>query len=561
MRTRFLAFALALMAAGCSRAPQLPQPVTEWWQQAIIYEIYPRSFADTNGDGVGDLNGITAHLDYLRDLGIDAIWITPFYPSPQVDFGYDISDYRAIDSQYGTMADFDRLVAEAGKRNIRVIADLVLNHTSDRHAWFAESRSSRTNPKADWYVWRDGKPNHQPPNNWQSLFGHSAWQLDPRRGQYYYHAFYKEQPDLNWSNPEVRKAMYDAARFWMQHGVAGFRLDAISRLFEDPELRDETVLPGKNAYGEPNLTQKYTDNLPELHDVLRELRKVANEFPDRVLIGETYLPSAEELAKMYGHGDELQLPMDMQFGIVNRLSAADFRARLRDAETALGGNTPLLVFDNHDNPRSWNRYGDGAHDAAIARLLAVLQLTPRDTALLYYGQELGMVNNDPKRKEDVKDPIGRIGWPLEKGRDGERTPMEWNSGANAGFSTARSTWLPAAPGYETRNVAVEDQDPGSLLSFYKALIRLRRENPALRNGGFALVNENDDNVLAYLRRTADGKTVLVALNMTAAPQKASYDLGHGQATTLISTFAQAGQRADLKSLTMPPYGAFVGQVE
>ena len=563
MRTRLLALVLALLSeAACSRAPEAVKPAPEWWQQAVIYQIYPRSFGDTNGDGVGDLNGITAHLDYLRDLGVDGIWITPFYPSPQVDFGYDISDYRNIDPQYGTLADFDRLVAEARKRNIRVLADLVLNHTSDKHPWFVDSRSSRTNPKADWYVWRDGKPNHQPPNNWQSLFGGSSWEYDAKRGQYYYHEFYKEQPDLNWHNPEVRKAMYDVARFWMDRGVAGFRLDAISRLFEDPELRDEPVLePGTNAYGGPILNEEYTDNLPEVHDVLRELRRVVDAYPGRVLIGETYLPNVQELLKMYGrHDDELQLPMDMQFGMTNRLSVADFRARLREAEQQLGGRTPLLVFDNHDNIRGWNRYGDGKHDLAIARLLAALLLTPRDTALVYYGQEIGMENDDPKRREGVKDPIGRRGWPKEKGRDGERTPMQWDASAGAGFSTAKTTWLPVAPSYHTRNVAVEEQDPDSLLNFYKALIRLRKENEALHSGSFKLIDEQNFNVLGYVRQTPDGKTVLVSLNFTAGPQEVSYHLDTRQATTLLSTFVKAGQQVDVRNMMLPPYGVWIGQM-
>ena len=562
-RTRFLAFLVVLLSGiGCSRAPQVPKASNQWWQQAVIYQIYPRSFGDTNGDGVGDLNGITQHLDYLRDLGVAGIWITPFYPSPQVDFGYDISDYRNIDPQYGTLADFDRLVAEAGKRHIKVLADLVLNHTSDKHAWFVESRLSRTNPKADWYIWRDGKPNHQPPNNWQSLFGGSSWQYDPQRGQYYYHEFYKEQPDLNWHNPDVQRAMYDVARFWMEHGVSGFRLDAISRLFEDPELRDEPVAePGTNAYGGPILNEEYTDNLPEVHDVLAELRRVTNAFPGRVLIGETYLPSVEELLKMYGrNNDELQLPMDMQFGMTNRLSVRDFRERLREAETGLGGNMPLLVFDNHDNTRSWNRYGDGVNNMAIAKVLAGLLLTPRDTALVYYGEEIGIENNDPKRKEDVKDPIGRAGWPREKGRDGERTPMQWDGGPGAGFSTAKATWLPLAPGYQTRNVAVEQKDPNSLLNFYKALIRLRRENPALRSGDVELTDENNNNVLAFLRR-GEGKTVLVALNFTPGPQEASYHVGVRQATTLLSTFANVGQPADVMRMLLPPYGVWVGELQ
>jgi alpha-glucosidase len=553
---------LALAVLPLGHAAGQPKAAEPWWKNAVIYEIYPRSFADTNGDGIGDLNGITRRLDYLASLGVDAIWLTPFYPSPQVDFGYDISDYRAIDPQYGTLADFDRLVAEAGKRNIRVVGDLVLNHTSDKHPWFIESSSSRTNPRADWYMWQDGKGSGRPPNNWQSLFGHSAWQWNPRRRQFYYHQFYKEQPDLNWRNPDVRAAMYDVARFWMKHGVAGFRLDAITALFEDPRLRDERVLPGANAFGDPIVSREYTDNLPEVHDVLRELRRTTDEFPGRVLIGETYVSSVQDLARMYGaSNDELQLPMDTQLGFLNHISATDFRRLLRDAETGLDGNTPLFVFDNHDNRRSWDRYADGAHDAAIARLIATLLLTPRCSALLYYGQELGMENSDPQRREDVRDPIGITGWPQEKGRDGERTPMQWTDGANAGFSTGSSTWLPVAPDYKERNVAVERPDPNSLLNFYKALIRLRKQNSALRDGDFALVNASDRNVLSYLRKAGDGASVLVVLNCTALPQTVSFDLPSKEAATLLSSFAKTGRPVDLKRFMLPPYGSWVGQLK
>ena len=547
----------AILAAATLPCLSAAEP---WWQHAVIYEIYPRSFADSNGDGIGDLNGIAKHLDYLADLGIDAIWITPFYPSPQVDFGYDISNYEGIDPQYGAMADFDRLVAEAGKRHIRVITDLVLNHTSDKHPWFVESASSRTNPKADWYIWRDGKGAGKPPNNWISLFGHSAWQWDAKRKQFYYHEFYKEQPDLNWRNPEVRNAMYDMVRFWLQRGVAGFRLDAITTLFEDPQWRDEPYEPGTNAFGDRNVSRVYTDNLPEVHDVLRELRKVTDEFPDRVLVGETYVSNAHELARMYGeHNDELQLPMDTQLGFLNHISADDFRRVLRDAESGINGNTPLFVFDNHDNTRSWNRYADGAHDAVIARLIATLLLTPRCASLIYYGEELGMENNDPQRKEDVRDPIGIAGWPKEKGRDGERTPMQWSDKTDAGFSTAASTWLPLAPDYKERNVALERHDPNSLLNFYKALIQLRKTNPALRDGDFVLVNATDHNVLTYLRQARDGTRVLVALNCIGRSQTVRFEAA-GQASTLLSSFAKAGQAEDLGRLMLPAYGSWIGQV-
>ncbi len=537
-----------------------------WWKHAVIYEIYPRSFADSNGDGTGDLNGITQHLDYLKELGVDAIWLTPFYPSPQVDFGYDISDYEGIDPQYGTMQDFDRLMAEAKKRGIRLINDMVFNDTSDKHPWFIESESSRTNPKADWYVWNDGKPNRQPPNNWTSTFGHSAWQWVDSRNQFYYHEFYKEQPDLNWRNPDVRKAMYDTLRFWMKKGVAGFRLDAITMLFEDSALRDEPEAAGTNAYGDRNLVHEYTDNLPEMTDVLKELRSVTNEFPGRVLIGETYVHSIEDLAKIYGEkNDELQLPMDTQVGFFNKLSAPDFRRLLTDAETKLNGNVPLIVFENHDNRRLLDRYGDGVHNDAIARLIATLLLTPRDAALIYEGQELGVVTVDPKRKEDVKDPIGRLGWPIDKGRDGERLPMPWNGDNNAGFSSSKTTWLPVSPDYKTVNVSVETRDPNSLLNYYKTLVRLRKQNAELRDGEFVSVDETNPNVLSFLRKTADGKAVLVLLNMSASQQSFKLDLKSAGVSgkhlrKLLASSADLSP-SSLESVSLPPYGSYIGHVE
>jgi alpha-glucosidase len=537
-----------------------------WWKHAVIYEIYPRSFGDSNGDGIGDLNGITQHLDYLKSLGVDAIWLTPFYPSPQVDFGYDISNYEAIDPQYGTMGDFEHLVAEAKKRGLRVINDMVLNHTSDQDPWFIESKSSRTNPKADWYVWRDGKPDGQPPNNWVSIFGHSAWQYEPSRKQYYYHEFYKEQPDLNWRNPEVRKAMYDTLRFWMKKGVAGFRLDAITMLFEDADLRDEPYIDGTNAFGDKNVNRQYTDNLPEVHDVLKQLHEVTDEFPGRVLIGETYLHTAEDLLKMYGaRNDELQLPMDTQLGFLNKLSAPTFRSMLTSAETELKGNTPLFVFENHDNRRLIDRYGDGVHNDAIERLIATLLLTPRDAALIYEGEELGVKTIDPARVEDVKDPIGRLGWPKEKGRDGERLPMPWNGDNDAGFSVAKQTWLPVSPDYKTVNVASQSKQPDSMLNYYKNLLRLRRQDTQLRDGEFIGIDNDNPNVLSYLRKTKDGKAVLVCLNMSSDAQDLKFDLTVTGVTgthlkRLLASSSDINPTA-VDHVSLPPYGSYVGHVE
>jgi alpha-glucosidase len=554
--------------------------VDPWWKHAIIYEIYPRSFQDTNGDGIGDINGITSRLEYLKDLGIDAVWITPMYPSPQIDFGYDISDYTSIDPQYGTMADLDHLFAEAKKRNIRVLMDFVMNHTSDQHPWFKESRSSRTNPKRDWYVWHDGKDNG-PPNNWQSWFGHSAWTLDPATNQYYYHYFYVQQPDLNWRNPEVKKAMFDVVRFWLDKGAAGFRIDAVSRLYEDPSLHDDPYLPGYNAYGDRNIEHKYTDNLPEVHDTLRELRALVDKYAGNpVLISEADEPNINELSKMYGqNNDEVQLPMDFQIADVNRLCASCFRKLLDEVENNPAHGWPEYFFGNHDQDRSWDRYGDGQHNDQIAKLMAALLLTPRATPQMYYGEEIGMVTTPPARVEDVKDPIGKIGWPKEKGRDGERTPMQWDSGKNAGFSTAAKTWLPVPPSARERNVEVQKKDPNSIYNFYKRLIALRHTNAALNFGSYMTVNPNDPNVLSFLRKNPNGPSVLVALNMSSLEQKVNYDLGPQGIRGLTVTPLLVAPKLDsklhslhggqsysfkplhLSNVVLPPFGVFIGQVE
>ena len=523
----------------------------QWWQHAVFYEIYPRSFADSNNDGVGDLKGITAKLGYLHELGVDAIWITPCYPSPQVDFGYDVSDYENIDPMYGTLADFDRMAAESKKQNIRIIFDYVINHTSDQHKWFLASKSSKSSPYRNWYVWRDGKGANQPPNNWTSDFGGSAWKFDPTTGQYYYHYFYAEQPDLNWNNPAVEKAMFDVTRWWYKRGVAGFRLDAVDTLFEDPDLRDNPVLPGTNKFGDPNTEPKYNKKLPGVHDVLKDLRKVADEH-DAVLIGETWTKNIDELKEYYGeHNNELQLPMDFMFTRVDKLSAAEFRRQIAAADSA--GGWPTWVITNHDIPRSYNRYGDGVHNDDIAKLMAALYLTLRGTPIMYYGEELGMENNDPKRREDVKDPEGRTGWPKEKGRDGERTPMQWSDAVNAGFST-HDPWLPVPDSYKTHNVATESKDPNSVLEFYRKVLALRHKNSALLEGNYTAVNEDDANVLAYVR-SYKGKSVLVALNLSSSAQKASFNLA-GSPSALLAT---PGAEAKGSEVSLPAFGVFIAE--
>jgi len=530
----------------------------------VVYEIYPRSFADADNNGVGEIKGITSKLDYLKDLGVDALWITPCYPSPQVDFGYDISDYKAIAPEYGTMADFDELLAEAKKRDIKIIMDFVMNHSSDKHPWFVESASSKDNAKRDWYIWRDGV-NGAPPNNWISLFGHSAWKLYPETGQYNYHFFYPEQPDLNWRNSEMRKAMYDAARFWLDKGVAGFRLDAVQALFEDPKLPDNPVKEGKNQYGDPNTEYLHNDRLPEVHDVLRELRAVLDMYPgDRVLIGETTGSDIAEISKSYGKNlDEVQLPMNFIMAYINKLSAPEFRKRISEWDKNPAGGWPLYFFSNHDQVRHFVRYGDKIHNEDIAKLTAAVLMTVRGTPMMYYGEELGMQNNDPKTKEDVQDPIGKIGWPAEIGRDGERTPMQWNSEINAGFSKAKP-WLPVSPDYKKVNVASEDADKNSVLNFYKQLIHLRKTEDALKNGSYETLDDHNPDVLSYLRKSKD-EIVVVALNMTPAPKFVQLDLSANgisadTAEPLLASFDAGSESLHLKSLKLPAYGVLIGKV-
>jgi len=563
---------VAQTAAWQSQAAATSSGQDVWWKHAVIYEIYPRSFQDTNNDGTGDIKGIESRLGYLKQLGVDAIWITPMYPSPLVDFGYDISNYEAIDPRYGTMGDFDELVKAAKAQGIRVIMDLVLNHTSDQHPWFLESKSSRNNPKRDWYIWRDGK-NGGPPNNWQSWFGHSAWTLDPTTNQYYYHYFYVQQPDLNWRNPEVRKAMYDVMRFWLDKGVAGFRLDAVSRLFEDPNLHDDPYLPGYNAFGDRNIQHLYTDNLPEIHEVFREIRQIVDSYPDHpVLLSEADEPTIIELSKMYGaKDDEIQLPMNFQIADVNTLSAPRFRKLFDEVEKNPANGWPEYFFSNHDQARQWDRYGDGKHSEQIAKLMAILELLPRGTPQMYYGEEIGMRNTDPRRKEDVQDPVGITGWPKDKGRDGERTPMQWTSAVpNAGFTAPDvKPWLPIPPNAHSVNVETESAQPQSLLNFYKSLLRLRHTEPALVNGNFVTLNPEDQNIFSFLRQApalSNGRSVLVALNMSDQKQIVSFDLAKQNlkakvGAVLQSNFDSERTTLELHEIVLPPFGAIVLAVE
>jgi len=582
---------LTLCGMAQSADPKPPEPhrpsanqsakLDDWWKNAVIYEIYPRSFQDSNGDGIGDLNGITSRLDYLQKLGVEAIWLTPIYPSPQVDFGYDIADYEAIDPQYGTMADFDKLLAEAKKRNIRVIMDMVMNHSSDQNKWFLESRSSRNNPKRNWYVWKDGKgetatDKGEVPNNWQSIFGHSAWEWDEKTRQYYYHKFYIQQPDFNWNNPEVKKAFDDVSRFWLKKGVAGFRFDAITTLFEDPnwvdekEIKDANGNTTKNAYGDVTIENVRTDNLPEVHPVMAHYRKLFDDFPaasfpgKRIMIGETYVPTINDLLRMYGPKDapEFELPMDTQLGFINKMDVATFRSKISDVESKIDGNVPMLVFDNHDNPRIDARYGDGVHDVDITRVISTVLFASKGAALFYNGAEIGMKTTPPARKEDVKDPIGITGWPKEKGRDGERTPMQWDASAEAGFTTSSSPWLPIPPNKSEINVKTEESDPNSLLHWYMALIQLKKTNPVFIHGDNVMLDTENTKVLSWMRKDSGNAAVVVATNFTAEPQTVNLTAGtpNGKLTTLLKT-PGTSDPASLDKIELPAYGVYIGEVK
>ena len=581
------AAALTASGQGTPAKPATHSPATasseqNWWKNAVILEIYPRSYQDTNSDGIGDLKGITEHLDYLKSLGVDAIWLTPIYPSPQVDFGYDISDYENIDPQYGTLADFDHLVAEANKRHIRILMDMVMNHTSDKHKWFLESRSSRTNPYRNWYMWANGKgetatSKGEPPNNWVSDFGGSAWQWDPKTRQYYYHKFYIQQPDLNWNNPLVHQAFRHIIDFWLKRGVGGFRFDAITTLFEDPEMRDETVMRDKNGKpimgpeGKPELNDTRTNNLPGVHPVMQEMRAEADKFDSdkfpgkRVLIGETYMSNIKDLEKMYGPPGkpEFELPMDMQLGIINKLDVAAFRAKLTDAEEHLDEHIPLIVFDNHDNPRLDVRYGDGVHNKAIERVISTILFASRGASMFYYGDEIGMKTTPPKTRAEVKDPVGLRDWPKYKGRDGERTPMQWNTTANAGFCPAGvKPWLPVPPTYKTVNVEVEQPNPDSLLNWYRTLIRLKKTNQALAHGEETMLDITNEKVLSWMRKADDGKAVVVSVNFTAEPQTVSLSVpgASGKPTTLLKS-PGGTDPASWQSIALEPFGVYIGAVE
>ena len=524
-----------------------------WWQTGVVYQIYPRSFKDTDGDGVGNLAGIVEKLDYLSEtLGIDALWLSPFYPSPMADFGYDVADYTDVDPLFGDLAAFDELVAQAHRRGLRVIVDLVPNHTSDRHPWFIESRSARDNPRRDWYVWADPKPDGSLPNNWLSVFGGSAWEWDEASGQCYLHSFLKEQPDLNWRNPAVKEAMFDVVRFWLERGVDGFRIDVAHFIMKDPDLRDNPLNPNpqgtlqRPAREYDTQLHPYDKGHPDVHAVFREFRRLLDAYSaerPRYSVGEIHVFDWEQWASYYGQQlDELHMPFN--FALLNvPWQALAIRQVVDSLEVAIpSGAWPNYVLGNHDHPRLAGRYGP-----AQSRVAAMLLLTLRGTPTLYYGDEIGMADV-PIPFEEQQDPFGLRAPGF--GRDPCRTPMQWTPDPNAGFSAPDTPrlWLPLAADYQQVNVERQLAEPASILNLYRRLLAYRKATPALRRGSYQAIDGVPEDCCVYLRQ-ADGQRILVALNFSAEERRVTLP-GMGQGKVVISTHLDRAETVNLAQLAL-----------
>jgi alpha-glucosidase len=521
-----------------------------WWQKGIIYQIYPRSYQDSNGDGVGDLLGIVQRLDYVESLNVDAVWLSPVYPSPMHDFGYDVANYTDIHPMFGTLADFDVLLAETHSRGLKLILDLVPNHTSDEHPWFVDSRSSRESEKRDWYIWRDPAPDGGPPNNWLSFFGGPAWTFDEHTGQYYLHQFVSQQPELNYRNPDVLPAMLDNMRFWLDRGVDGFRVDVIWLMLKDAQFRDEPPNPNWDGVNpRDSLLHIHTQNLPGVHDLIRKMRGVLDEYDERFMVGEIYLPN-EELVKYYGKNlDECSFPANFQL-IRMRWDAQLVRRAVDAYDAALpAGAWPNWVMGNHDQHRVATRVG-----RAQARVANMLLLTLRGTPTTYYGEEIGM-ENVPIPPEFIQDPpaVNQPEIAHIVGRDPERTPMQWDNSANAGFAPAGVTpWLPVASDSTQRNVARQDGDPKSMLSLYRTLAELRRSEPALHAGLYASVDVGERDAFAYTRNHSDGATFLVVLNFGATPHTLNLSQVAPAAEIAVATGLDRAGAVNLARLELGP---------
>lgn len=485
----------------------------EWWKQAVFYQIYPRSFYDANGDGIGDLNGVIAKLDYLQRLGIDAIWISPIYQSPMFDFGYDVSNYKKIDGDFGTMDDFKRLLVEAHKRDIKVVMDMIMNHTSHKHKWFLESKSSKTNPKRDWYIWRKASF-VSPPNNWKSVFGGSGWEYDYKTKEYYYHSFLKQQPDLNWRNKDLQEAFFSDVKFWLELGVDGFRMDVLNFIIKDKHFRNNPSKFGLNLFQK----HQFTRNRPKAYKIIDELRQLVDSYKDRMLVAEIYLPhpgNSSLVASYLGNGrNGVHLAFDFSL-IFARWGAKTYATCIEQSNFHLPKKGwPTLVLSNHDLLRSINRLWFRSFREQRARIEAMLLLTLKGTPFLYYGEEIGMMNKRVPYAL-IKDPLGRRYWPFFAGRDKARTPMQWDDTEYAGFSTAKP-WLPVNNDHKERNVELQQTQVNSLLNFYSSLIQTRKRSIALTMGNYELIS-TDKNVLIY-RRMASSQNAVVVLNFSKEMQ-------------------------------------------
>ena len=519
----------------------------KWWETGVIYQIYPRSFQDSSGNGTGDLAGIITRLDYLAGvLGVDALWISPFFPSPMKDFGYDVADYTDVDPRFGSLATFDQLLDEAHRRRLRIIIDWVPNHTSDQHPWFLDSRSSQRALHRDWYIWADAKPDGSPPNNWVSMFGGPAWDWDEQTGQYYLHTFLKEQPDLNWRNPETREAMYETLRFWLDRGVDGCRIDVAHMIMKDPQLRDNPLREGYEGPDEyPRFVHRHDQRHLDMHGVFREINAVLASYPDdRVAIGEVATDRWDRFVAYYGtDGDGMHLPFNFDL-IFNTPSEADaVRASIDGYEAALPEAAwPNYVLGNHDQPRLATRIG-----REQARVAAMLLLTLRGTPTLYYGDELGMVDADI-RPEQQQDPAARRRG--GRGRDGCRTPMQWDDTRHAGFTAPATSapWLPLNVDYRTHNVARQLADPTSMLSLYRRLLTLRKTSPALSQGDYEAIDGAPDGCFAYLREEGPQR-MIVLLNMTSSPLRVDLP-GIGSGDVAVSTHLDRAGSASLGDLEL-----------
>jgi alpha-glucosidase len=522
-----------------------------WWKHGIIYQIYPSSFMDSNGDGVGDLQGIIDRLDYVAELGVDAIWISPIFSSPMMDNGYDVSDYTDIHPMFGDMETFDKLLTEVHERKLRLVLDYVPNHTSDQHPWFIQSRSLRAELKRDWYIWKDAKPDGSPPNNWESIFGGPAWEWDEITNQYYLHSFLKEQPDLNWRNPEVVKAMHDVLRFWLDKGVDGFRMDTIMCCIKHPDFPDNPPIKDSSPYKQfgRKLEPVYSMNQPEVHKISRGFRRIFDSYDgDRVMIGETWIFVLTELVKYYGEKlDEFHIPYNFM-----GTTMPWYAAKVKDAISAYyavipKGATPNFVFGSHDVHRLATRFGPENHRSA-----AMLLLTLWGIPTLYYADELGMEDVEIP-PEFMHDPWGKGTPDLDINRDPERTPMQWDDSPNAGFSPPEvETWLPLAKNYREVNVAGQLCDRTSTLNFYKTLIKLRREMPSLHGGDFTFIKKVPEDIMAYVRST-DRKCVLVLVNFEGNHYTLDLSFLNKSGELLLSSQFTKSDRVDLSALMLKPH--------